>query len=199
MMCARPRGEQLLRVLGLRRLQDRGAIVLLDNTTAMPHRDLIGNQPHHRQIVADHQQGHRGFNTDLLQQIQQIALNRDIGTGGWFIRRQNAGTEQQGAGDGGATGLTAADLMRILINHARRQAQLLQDVRQPGADLVARLAQSSSHLVHRLTNPAARRQRLRRILKNWLDRGDQAAKIALGSWLHRPHQGNLTRAQPLKP
>ena len=70
--------QQLLRVGMLRRVEEGLGIGLLQELSLPHHRDAVAHLAHHGEIVADEQQGQAGRVAQVLQQVQDLRLHRNV-------------------------------------------------------------------------------------------------------------------------
>lgn len=104
---ARHGGEQLARVIMLRIGEERSGRAGLDNAPALHHCDAVADLRSHTQVVRDEQDGKAEPLLDILDQRQDLRLNRDIERRDGLVRDQHVGLECQSAGDADALALPA--------------------------------------------------------------------------------------------
>ena len=101
---------------------------LLDDATAIHHRHRIGIAGHHTKVMGDEDQRRAGLARQLLEQIEDLRLHRDIERGGRLIGHDQFGLAGQRHRDHGALTHAARILMRIGLQTACsiRDADLLE-------------------------------------------------------------------------
>ena len=77
-----------------------GGLGLFDNTSQIHHRNAAGDMFDDRQIVADDDVGEVKFCPQVIQQIQDLRLHRDVKRRCRLITYNYLGSVDQGAGDG---------------------------------------------------------------------------------------------------
>lgn len=65
--------------------------------------------------MRDEQAAQFQFLLEILQQVDDDGLHRDVQSGCGFVQHQKLGTHDQGSGDGDALSLTAGEFMRIAL------------------------------------------------------------------------------------
>jgi hypothetical protein len=121
---ARHRVEQGDRV-GMRWMREqRRAWCRLDDAAQVKHRHAVGQMVHHRHVVTDEQIGELSAVLQLLHQVEDLALDRDVERRQRFVCHDQHGVGRQRAGNGDALTLTAGEFVRIAVQCIRRQANL---------------------------------------------------------------------------
>ena len=129
----------------------------------------------HRQIVADEQVGEAPVPLELVEQVQDLRLHRDVEGAGRLVEHDEVGIEREGSGDGDALPLPAGELVRVavevLASHADAFEQcddplgqlgpggLAVDAQRPADDVLDQLAGiegGEGILEHNLAVPAIR-------------------------------------------
>ena len=106
-------------------------LALLDDPPEIHHRDAVGDMPHHRQIMRDEEVGEAEFALEILQQVDDLRLDRDIERRHRLVEDQHARLEGERARDADALLLPARELVREAAHHARRQPHHLEQARDP--------------------------------------------------------------------
>src|SRR5262249_27676506 len=75
------------------------AIGELDNTPKIHHRNAVAEMPHHRQVVGNEQVGEAETHAQVLEQIHDLRLDRDIESGYRLVTDDEFGFERESAGD----------------------------------------------------------------------------------------------------
>ena len=86
---------------------------LLDHLAGVEHGDLVGDAPHHAEIVADEQHRQAAPALQLLQQVEDLRLDGDVERRRRLVEDQQVGLGRQRAGDQRALAHAAGQLMRI--------------------------------------------------------------------------------------
>ena len=129
--------------------------------------------------MGDEQVGQSQIVLQVLQQIQDLRLDRHVERRHRLVAHHQLGGQRQGAGDADALPLTAGELVRIAAGVLGRQPHALQQLRYAGAGLVAP-AVDDEGLGERVAYGHARVERGERILEHDLHVAAQRAqRIAL--------------------
>ena len=176
--------EQAQRV-GMERIREQHfARRDLDDAAAAHHGDLVGDVVDDGEIVRNEEVREPELGLQVLQQVQDLRLDRDVERGYGLVAEHEIGLERERAGDADALALPARKAVRIPVEEARVQPdQAHQLLRHFGpvvgvADLVddQRLAQDVEH-----RHPRA--QRSERILEDVLHAAPEAHQ-GLGAGAH---------------
>ena len=89
---------------------------------------------HHRQVVADEDVGEPEALLQVLQQVEDLAADRDVERRHGLVADDQLGLHRQRAGDGDALALAAGELVRIALRVLAPQAD---DAQQLGDALAA--------------------------------------------------------------
>src|SRR5215510_12228214 len=157
---------------------------ILDDAPQIHDGHLRRDVPHHRQIMRNEQVCQAQLLLQFLEQIDDLALNRDIEGGDRLVADDHIGIDGKRPGDAYPLSLTARQFMRIAQRHIGEQPDQLQQLGYPRLDL--RLGQDAVH-AHRLgddlTDGHARVERGVGVLEDdlhLLAHGDHAAAIESG-------------------
>ena len=82
----------------------------------------------HVQVVADEQVGQAEITLQVVEQVQDLRLHRDIERGSRLIEHDEAGAQGERAGNANALPLATGELVRVAVLHVRLQAHLLQQL-----------------------------------------------------------------------
>src|SRR6185312_8832066 len=141
----------------------------LDDAAEIHYRDAIGHVLDHREIMRDDHESEVELAPQLLQQIENLRLHRDIKGRGWLVADHDLGAHCQRAGDRDALALAAGKLARISIDQPPRQADQLHQLLDTRATLTAR-----ADVMHIKWQSDDLRQRLA-----WIERGIRVLKDRL--------------------
>ena len=83
----------------------------LHEAAAVHDGDAVGENLHHRQIMADEEKGEALAVAQIHQQIEHLRLDGEIEGGDGLIGDDEPGPADEGAGDGDALALPAGELM----------------------------------------------------------------------------------------
>ena len=126
----RRRKERLgVRMRGMRK--DLLGRAFLDQVSQVHHCHAVSQIAHHTQIVGDEEIRHARSTLNLLEQIQNLRLNRDIQRTGAFVADNQPRLHRQCACQTDSLTLTAGKLVWIARRIRRIQSDLLQQLRYP--------------------------------------------------------------------
>ena len=117
---ARNRVEQSLRVRMLRRLEDLPHRTFLDDPSRVHHGHAIGMTGDDAEVVRDEQQREMKLLLHLLQQVENLRLNRHVERGRRFVGDEQQRLAGERDGDEHALAHASRQLMRIVAQPARR-------------------------------------------------------------------------------
>src|SRR3989442_10699555 len=121
-------GEQGLRIRILRIRVDLFSGSLLDDLPAVHHGDAIAHRPDHGQVVRDEEIGEAEFALKVLEQVEDLGLNRDVESGNGLVADDQARVQRERAGDADALTLAAGELMWIAVDEVRVEAHDLEQL-----------------------------------------------------------------------
>ena len=117
----------------------------------------------------------------IHQQVDHLRLDRDIEGADGFVGHDQARVERQGAGDGNALALAAAELVREVVHLRRAQADLREDLGGAGIGLgTAGNAVDQQGLADDGARRHARVERAERVLEDHLHLAAEGAHLRLG-------------------
>ena len=108
---------------------------MLDDAAEIHHRDAVADVLDHREIVRDEQVGELPLALQVLQQVDDLRLDRDVERRHRLVADDQLGPERQRAGDADALALAARELVRV-VGHLRRPQA---DAREQRRDLLRAL------------------------------------------------------------
>ncbi len=97
----------------------RDGLALLHHLAVLQNEHVVGEGPHHLEIVADEHVGELAPLLQVAQQIDDLHLHRHVERRGRLVEHDELRLERHGAGDGDALALAARELVRIAV-HGRR-------------------------------------------------------------------------------
>src|SRR5262249_2059788 len=141
------------------------AIRELDDAAEIHHRDALAEMPHPREIVSDEQVGEAEALAQILEQVDDLRLDRHVEGGYGLIADDEFGIERESARDPDALALAARHLVRVAIDKIRTEAADREQLAHPGH--------------------AARRIGLDGVYLHWLgdDVADLHARIERAVWI----------------
>ena len=177
----------------------------LDHPPGAHHRDALGDVLHDREVVRDEQVGQPQRVLQILEQVEDLRLDRDVERRDRLVADQDLGLERQGAGDADPLALAAGEAVRVAAHVAHVEADRLQQPLHPlGALLAAADAVDHQGLGHDVGHGHARVERAERVLEDVLDVPAEALQRrlverqhvdrALGTVEHDPALVGLHRA-----
>ena len=90
-----------------RRGEQRAPVSQLDQPAQVHHAHLVGDMPHHRQVMRDEQIGQPALALQVLHDVEHLGLHRDVERRGRLVTDQELGLGRQRAGDRDALALAA--------------------------------------------------------------------------------------------
>ena len=109
----RDRRKQPLGIGVDRALEDVLSSSLLDDLPGIKHGHLVGDAPDHSEIVADEDHGQAALATQLLEQLEDLRLDRDVERRGRLVEDQQIRLGGEDAGDQGALAHAARQFVRV--------------------------------------------------------------------------------------
>ena len=112
--------------LGEQRLRRRG----LDDTAGVHDGDAIGVTGHDTQVVGDEDDAHLVLVAQLVDEVEDLHLRRDIQGRRRLVRDENTRLAHEGHGDHDALAHAARELVRVVVddNLGARHADALEDL-----------------------------------------------------------------------
>jgi len=95
----------------------------LDDTAAVHHEQSVDRACHHAEVVADQQQRHAARLDQVADQVEDLALDRDVERGRRFVGDQQVGAAGQRHRNDDALALAARELVRMGVETLRRRRQ----------------------------------------------------------------------------
>ena len=164
-----------------------------DDLAEIHHQHAVAQQAHDVEVVADEQVAHAELVLELLQELQDHDLHRDVERRGRLVEDQQLGLDGDGAGDAHPRLLAARELVREARQKLARQAGHV------GQRLDAALQRRARHLLQAadgigdgVGRRVARVERIARVLEHHLD----ARAVGVAGEGARPHVGELGAGQP---
>ena len=179
----RHRGDQRLGVGMQRRRIDRPLIRDLDDFAEIHHRHPIRDMLHHAQIMRDEQQGQPQLRLQILQQIDDLRLHRDVERRHRLVAHHQPWPQYQRPRDPHPLALAAGKLMRKPLRRPHRQPDQPQHLRHlPPRRRVGLRAMDQQRLHDDVFHRHARIERAVGVLENNLH--------------PRPHRAQRPRVEP---
>jgi hypothetical protein len=88
---------------------------LFDDSAGIHDGHLVRDFRDHAEVVRDQYEGHAEPFPELFQERQDLRLDRDVQSGGGFVRKDEVGIARNGHGDHDPLPHSAAELMRIFL------------------------------------------------------------------------------------
>ena len=125
---ARHSGDQSAGVVVLRAGKNFVRASVLDQHSLPHDGNAIGNFRHHAEIVGDEHDGSAVPGLQLLEQLQDLRLSRDIERGGWFVGDDQRRLQRQRHGDHHPLALATGQFVRVAREDALgfRQAHVAE-------------------------------------------------------------------------
>ena len=197
---ARVRLQQHLRVWMARVGEDVGGRPGLDDPPEVHDRHPVSEPRDHRELVGDEDHRQAEVAADLLEQRQELRLDRDVERADRLVGDQQPGVDRQRAGDRHPLALAARELVRVALDAPAAQPDALEQVGRE-ALLIALLDQP----VHqgRFGDGGAdsqpRVERGVRVLVDHLDRAPHRAQLgALGGEHVGAVEGHRSLVRPVE-
>ena len=162
-------GQQRVGVGVQRLLVEAVAVGQLHDVTEVHHRDAVGDVPDDRQVVRDEDVGDAELVLDVLEQVDDLRLDRHVERGDRLVADDELGPQRDGAGDADALALAAGELVRVAVVVLGVEPDALHEVLDLGLDAAGRL--DALHLERRGDDRAdgvPRVQRVVRVLEDHL-------------------------------
>src|SRR5438309_1663280 len=142
-----------------------------DDLAVLHHHDFVGHVADHRQVVRDEQVAHCVFVLQILQEVQQLGLDRHVERGDRLVADQDLRAQGERAGDRDPLALAAGELVRVLGERVGGEAHLVEQLQAERAPLGLAAADAVDlHRLHQdLAHREARIERGIRILEHDLD------------------------------
>ena len=90
------------------------------------HHHVVGQGPHHPQVMGDEKVGHPVLTLELAEQGDDLGLDRHVEGRSRFVEDQQLRPEDDGPGDGDPLALTAGELVGVAMGHLRLQFDIGQ-------------------------------------------------------------------------
>ena len=100
----------------------------LDDVAEVHHRDAVGDVVDDREVVGDEDVGQTELLAQLLHQVDDLRLHRDVQGAHRFVRDDERGVRRERAGDADALALTAGELVRITRGVLGLEADAVEEV-----------------------------------------------------------------------
>jgi hypothetical protein len=152
------------------RIEDLVPWPVLHDATVLHDRHDVADMPHHGQVVADEQVADAELALQVHEQVQDLALHREVERGDRLVADDELGLQGQGAGDADALELPARERRRSAVAQGRVDAHAGQQLVRPPTPLgPVEAAVDDPWLGHEITRPETRIQGGGGILVDELD------------------------------
>ena len=94
----------------------------LDDAAEIHDCDALAQMPHHRQIVSDKQIGQAEPLAEILQEVDDLSLDRNIERGDRLVTDDEFRLQGEGTGDPDPLALAAGHFMRVTVGEFRIEA-----------------------------------------------------------------------------
>src|SRR6266545_4102321 len=121
-------GEQGFRVRILRIRVDILGFALLHELAAVHDRDPVAHRPDHREVVRDEEIGEVELPLEVLQEVEDLRLDRDVESRHGLVADDQPGIEGECTRDADALALAAGELVRVAVDEVGVEAD---DFEQP--------------------------------------------------------------------
>ena len=160
-------GRQKRRRIGMGgRAEDGLRRARLDKPAQIHHRHPVGDMVHHMQVVGDDHHGQSQPFAQLIEQVENLALNRYIQPRRRFVGDDQHRVERDGPRHADAPRLPARKLVGIAIGIFERQPDKRQEPRRLILQIAALEAMNAQGFGDDIAHRHARRKRSDRILKH---------------------------------
>ncbi len=105
---------------------ERVPIGHLHDLAEVHDRDPVGDVPYDRQIVGNHHIGQSELPLQVVEEVDDLRLDRHVQRGNRFVGDDELGPQRQRAGDADALPLSAGELVRIAVVVLRVEADGLE-------------------------------------------------------------------------
>ena len=119
----------------LGRGEDGVAAAVLDRVAEVHHHHVVGDVADHRQVVRDEDVGQPELVLQVLQQVEDLRLHRQVERRDRLVEHQQHRMHHDGAGDRDALALAAREHVRIAVEVLGLQPDLQQHLHRPVAAL----------------------------------------------------------------
>src|SRR5258705_1688683 len=121
-----------------RRREQIGTACVLHHATEVEDEDAPGDPSHDREVVTDEDQGETQFAAQLGEEIDDLPLNGDVECAQRLVTDQELRRTDDGARDGDALTLPAAEFVRVAGKRRRAQPDALEHASDQSGPLVRR-------------------------------------------------------------
>ena len=111
----------------------------LDDLAEVHHRDPVGDLADDGQVVGDEHVGQAELVLEVLQQVDDLGLDRDVERGDRLVGDDELGPQRQRPGDADALALAAGELVRVAARVLGREPDELQQLAHLRRDLAPRV------------------------------------------------------------
>ncbi len=126
-------GKKRARIGLARRFENLPYSPEFHNLSPLHDHDVIGKIADHRQVMRDEDEGEADFTAQLVKKCNNLRLDRHVERRDRFIADDELRLQRQRAGNRDPLPLATGKLMRITAHMFRREADLMQQFRDPFA------------------------------------------------------------------
>jgi hypothetical protein len=151
----------------------------LDDLAQVHDRDPVADVPDHGQVVRDHHVGQVQLVLQVLEQVDDLGLDRHVERGHRLVGDDQLGPQRQGAGDPDALPLATGELVRVAVVVLGAEAHQLEQLLHGALDPARRLdVLQPERRAHDRAHGVPRVERGVGILEDHLDLAPQRAHLA---------------------
>ena len=182
------RSEERLRVGMLGGGEERFGRRQLDDAAHVHHGHAVTHQPHHRQVMGHEEIGEPELGLEVLHQVEDLGLHRDVEGGHGLVGHHEARIEGEGARDADALALPPAEGVGIAPHVLGPEPDQAEELGHAGQPLLP-VAHAVGHerLGHDVEERSPRIERGERVLEDHLHLAAKGLELALGQGRHVEH------------
>ena len=99
-----------------------GGGAMLDDPAEVHHRDLVGDVPHHGEVMGDEQVRQPELILQVFEQVDHLALHGHVERRDRLVAHEHLRLDRQRTSDADALTLTAGELVRVSVHVAGVEA-----------------------------------------------------------------------------
>ena len=157
----------------------------LDDLAGAHHHDPVGDIVHHREVVRDEQIGDFELLLQILQQVEDLGLDRDIQRRDRLVADQELGLERQRPRNTDALALTAGETVGVAVERPDIQAHQFQKLlHHLGPERAIADAMDEQRFIDDVEDGHPRIERPERVLEDELDLAPERYQLRLAQADH---------------